>query len=372
VARHRPLPAATRAATTIAAVATALAVTGLLAACGSDAPAPAAHSTTASSTWADQDVSFTAGGVTVYGTYRHPAGTAKPVPAVLLIAGSGPTDRNGNSPLISGSVNTLKTLADWLSADGVASLRYDKLGSGQTGVGPYKNRIAGIGIGPFEQESAAALEFLARQPGVDRSRLGVIGHSEGALFALLLATGEAGKVPPVHALGLLEPLSARYLDIIATQVDTQIAAAQTAGQLTAAQASSLRKTLTAAIAQLRTKGTVPAALPDGLSSVLSPSTALFLSQADKYDPAQLAARLPSGFPVLVSCSNADIQVSCGEVDRLVSGLGHAGASTDFVQLNGADHVLKQDASRTGADYGKPLPLSPQLERALRTFVQQHL
>ncbi|MFY9934510.1 MAG: hypothetical protein WAK82_41545 [Streptosporangiaceae bacterium] len=254
----------------------------------------------------------------------------------------------------------------------MASLRYDKLGSGQTGVDPYKNRIADIGIGPFEQESAAALEFLARQPGVDRSRLGVIGHSEGALFALLLATGEAGKVPPVHALGLLEPLSARYLDLIATQVDAQIAAAQTAGQLTAAQASSLKKTLTAAIAQLRTKGTVPAALPDGLSSLLSPSTALFLSQADRYDPAQLAARLPSGSPVLVSCSNADIQVSCGEVDRLVAGLGHASASTDFVRLNGVDHVLKQDASRTGAGYGKPLPFSAQLEQALRTFVQQHL
>ena len=362
--RRLPFPLAT--------AAVALAATGPFAACSSDAPAPTVNSTTASRTWADQDVSFTAGGVTVYGTYRHPAGTAKPVPAVLLIAGSGPTDRNGNSPLISGSVDTLKTLADWLSADGVASLRYDKLGSGQTGVGPYKNRIAGIGISPFEQESAAALEFLARQSGVDRNRLGVIGHSEGALFALLLATGEAGKVPPVRALGLLEPLSARYLDVIATQVDAQIAAAQQAGQLTAAQASSLKKALTGAIAQLRTKGTVPANLPDGLSSLLGPSTALYLSQADKYDPAQLAARLPSGFPALVSCSNADIQVSCGEVDRLVAGLDRARAGADFVQLNGVDHVLKQDASRTGANYGQPLPFSTQLEQALHTFVQQHL
>jgi uncharacterized protein len=349
-----------------------LAAAGLLAACGSAAPAPAAHSTTASSTWVDQDVSFTAGGVTVYGTYRHPAATTKPVPAVLLIAGSGPTDRNGNSPLISGAVGTLETLAGWLSADGVASLRYDKLGSGKTGVGPYQNKIADVGLAPFEQESAAALEFLARQHGVDRSRLGVFGHSEGALFALLLATGEAGQVPPVHALGLLEPLSARYLDVIAAQVGAQIVAAQQAGQLTAAQASSLNRTFSAAIAQLRTRGTVPANLPDGLSSLLSPSTALYLSQADKYDPAQLAARLPSGFPVLVSCSNADIQVSCAAVDHLVAGLTRARAGTDLVQLTGVDHVLKQDNSRTGADYGKPLPFSTQLEQALRAFVQQHL
>ena len=358
-------------AATAATVAT-LAATGLLAACGSSATTAAAHPTAAASTWADQDVSFTAGGVTVYGTYRHPTGAARKVPAVLLIAGSGPTDRDGNSPLISGSVDTLKTLADWLSADGVASLRYDKLGSGQTGLGPYQGKVAGIGIAPFEQESAAGLEFLARQSGVDPSRLGVIGHSEGALFALLLATGKAGKVPPVHALGLLEPLSARYLDVIATQVNAQIAAARTAGQLTVAQAASLSKTLAAAITQLRTKGTVPASLPDGLSSLLSPSTARYLGQADKYDPAQLAASLPSGFPALVSCSNADIQVSCGEVGRLVAGLHRAQASTDFVQLNGVDHVLKQDDSRTGANYGKPLPFSPQLQQALHSFVQQHL
>jgi len=365
-------PCLLRAVTVATALAAAaLAATGLLAGCSSGKPA-AAHPTTASSTWVDQNVSFTAGGVTVYGTYRHPAGPARNLPAVLLIAGSGPTDRNGDSPLISGSVGTLKTLADWLSADGVASLRYDKLGSGQTGLGPYQDKIDSIGIAPFEQESAAALTYLARQPGVDQNRLGVIGHSEGALFALLLATGEAGKVPPVHALGLLEPLSERYLDVIAAQVGAQITAAQQAGQLTAAQASSLRKTLAAAIAQLRAKGTVPPNLPDGLSSLLSPSTALYLSQADKYDPAQLAARLPAGFPALVSCSNADIQVRCGEVGHLVGGLTRAKAATDFAHLNGVDHVLKQDASRTGANYGKPLPFSTQLEQALRTFVQQHL
>ena len=140
---------------------------------------------------------------------------------------------------------TLQTLADWLSADGVASLRYDKLGSGQTGLGPYTGRPDSIGIVPFEQEAAAALRFLARQPGVDPARLGVIGHSEGALFALLLATGAdprgsgSGPLPSVHAVGLLEPLSERYLDVIADQVDAQAAAARQSGQLTLTRAASL-------------------------------------------------------------------------------------------------------------------------------------
>ena len=62
-------------------------------------------------------------------------------------------------------LDTLRTLATWLSADGVPSLRYDKLGSGQTGLGPYAANPATIGVEPFEQEAAAALEFLESQPG---------------------------------------------------------------------------------------------------------------------------------------------------------------------------------------------------------------
>jgi uncharacterized protein len=368
----------------------------------SPAPAPVPASTcpaASASRWVDQPVSFEARGVTVYATYRHPtAPTCAPasvptgplptgplptgplptgqLPAVLLIAGSGPTDRDGNTPLIRGTVGTLQTLADWLSADGVASLRYDKLDSGRTGLGPYTERPGSIGIAPFEAEAAAALRFLARQPGTDPARLGVIGHSEGALFALLLATdadpGDSGSVPPVHALGLLEPLAHRYLDIIATQIDVQVAAAKRARLYTAKQASAVTRALTTAIDQLRKTGTVPSGLPSALATVFSPVNARFLSQADRYDPATLAARLAPSTPVLVTCSNADLQVTCGEVRHLLAGLARPPASTDFVPLTGVDHVLKQDSTGSAANYGNPLPFSPQLRQALRSFVQRSL
>src|SRR5881394_2701711 len=57
----------------------------------------------------------------------------KRVPVVLIISGSGPTDRDGNSPLLKGPDNSLKLLAEGLAANGIASLRYDKRGIGQTG-----------------------------------------------------------------------------------------------------------------------------------------------------------------------------------------------------------------------------------------------
>src|SRR5512141_1970313 len=63
----------------------------------------------------------------IFGTLEVPA-SAKPVPVVLIIAGSGPTDRNGNSPALPGSNNSLKMLADGLAQRGIASLRYDKRG----------------------------------------------------------------------------------------------------------------------------------------------------------------------------------------------------------------------------------------------------
>ena len=356
----------------VAAVATAPAATARTASQGTTQATPGTAPTASARSWVDEPVSFSAGGVTVHGTFRHPVGGSGSVPAALLIAGSGPTDRNGNSPLEAGTVGTLQTVADWLSTDGVASLRYDKLGSGQTGPGPYALDPQAIGVAPFAQEAAASLRFLAAQHAVNRQRLAVIGHSEGALFALLLATGGAGRVPAVHALGLLEPLSERYLTVISTQVSAQVQAQAGAGQITPALAAQVEQTLAAAVSRLRRTGTVEVGLPYGLASVLNPSTALFLSQADRHDPAALAARLPAHTPVLVSCSDADTQVSCAEVTHLVQGLARAHAHVDLVHLTDVDHVLKVDPSGAASGYTEPRPFSPDLQAALAQSVQDSL
>jgi dienelactone hydrolase len=272
--------------------------------------------------WVDQSVTFQAGGMTVYGTYRHPAGSsserpARLIPAVVLIPGNAYTDRNGNTPLFPGSIDEIKAIADWLSADGVASLRYDRLGSGQTGLGPYAASKVTIGgslpdtpLKPVEQEAAAALRFLASQRGIDPARLGVMGHSEGALYALRLAAGVspqgsgAGPLPHVRALGLIEPYHGDWRGY--------------------------------------------------------------------YDPAQMVAGLSPGTPVLITCSNADLRVDCPDVSNLRARLAGAGAAIDFVPLTGMDHVLKQDATGMPANYTKPLPFSPQLRQALRRFVKANL
>jgi alpha-beta hydrolase superfamily lysophospholipase len=323
-------------------------------------------------TWADEPVSFQAAGMKIYATLRHPVGETAPVPAVLLIAGSGPTDRNGNSAVEPGPTDTLRTLADWLSEDGVASLRYDKLGSGQSGLGPYADKVDSIGITVYEKEAAAALIFLGRQRDVDDQRLAVFGHSEGALFALLLATGHAGKVPRIHALGLLEPLGLRYLDLITVQVDAQLRAQVSAGEITKKLESTLETTLASAVKRLRATGKGAANLPYGLGTILNPSTAKYLYEADKFDPETLGAEVAAKTPVILSCSNADTQVSCPQVNRVAQGLSDADASATVVHLVGVDHVLKVDPTGSASNYTRALPFSPVLKKAIEKFVAASL
>ena len=326
--------------------------------------------------WVAQPVTFEAGGVTIHGTYTHPSSAAAgTVAAAVLLGGSGAvTDRNGNAP---GQLdrNLLVAVANWLSADGVASLRYDKLGSGQTGWGRYAAHPGRAGIRPYEQEAVAALRFLARQRQTDRTRLAVFGHSQGGIYALLLASGLAGHAPKVRAVGLLEPVPIRFLDLVGQSSIASLTLAVQNGQLTAAHARSLGQAITRAIASLRRTGTLPARLPAGVAGTFNRDgmgTLLELSQIDRYDPAAVAATLPAHTAVLLTCSNADNYFGCAEVDHLAAGLTKASARLDYVHLNGVDHFLKEDISKNPANFNQLLPFSTQLRAALKTFLASNL
>ena len=322
--------------------------------------------------WVAQPVTFEAGGVMIHGTYTHPSSAAAgTIPAALLLAGSGSaTDRNGNSPA-QPDQNTLEAVANWLSADGVASLRYDKLGSGQTGWGKYAAHPDQAGLGTYEQEAVAALDFLAAQRQVDRARLAVFGHSEGGIYALLLASGLAGPAPQVRAVGLLEPVPIRFLDLIEQDSTASLTLEVQNGQLTAAQARSAEQVISRAIASLRRTGTLPSGLA-GTFNRNGEGTLLELAQIDRYDPATVAAKLPAHTAVLLTCSNADDRFGCSEVNRVAAGLSLASARLDDVHLDGVDHVLKEDISKQTADYNESLPFSAQLRAALKTFLASNL
>ena len=166
--------------------------------------------------WVDEEVTFTAGDLTIHGTYRHQAAEAAG-PAALLISESGATDRNGDNQ-VAGPVGNMRQLADLLSDRDVATLRYDKVGTGKTGLGPYAQRPTDVISATYTSGAKAAVRYLAGQSRTDAARISVYALGEGSIHAMSLATDTGPGVPKVHSLGLFQPLPGRYLDVITNRV----------------------------------------------------------------------------------------------------------------------------------------------------------
>lgn len=321
-------------------------------------------SNTTQHAWVEDEVTFEADGLTLHGTYRHQHG-AGAAPAALLISESGRTDRNGDNN-VAGPIGNMRQLAEYLSDHGVASLRYDKVGTGQTGMGPYAGRPADVGSAIYSAGAKAAVRFLAGQSGTDKDRISVYGLGEGTVHAMTLADDTSDGAPKIHALGLLQPLGGRYLDLITDRVQGDMAAAVKSGQKTQQQADQVIADWNAAVTQTRTAGTVPANLPEGLSAILNPGNVKAVAEADAIDPLALAVKIPAGTPVLLTCSDSDAQANCADMKPLADALAHT--ALQFVQLKGVNHVLRDDPSDNVGNYAKGGPLSAQLTSALDQFV----
>jgi uncharacterized protein len=313
----------------------------------------------------EQEIAFTSGGDTLYGTLLLPQGIAAPA-AALLIAGSGPTDRNGNSPLLGLQVNTLASLARALAAAGVASLRYDKLGSGKTGPGAQTSG-ASPSFGTFFDEASAAFAALLARPEVDPARTLIAGHSEGGLFAELLAQQQTPS-----GLLLAAPLSARFLDTLGRQLLAQADAALAAGQLTQDQHDRLVADLDATIASIRNDGTIPAGVfadaPAVQAMFQQPGLGPYLQQEDSYDPALIAAQLPANLPVLLLHGDLDQNVVDEEIQHLLAGFQAAGnTAMQFDEFANVDHEFRQIPAGQPPLLTVSYPFAPAVADAVTSF-----
>ncbi|MUL76068.1 S9 family peptidase [Mycolicibacterium sp. CBMA 226] len=314
--------------------------------------------------WVDEDVSFVSDGLTIYGSYRHVPDAAA-APSVLMISESGQTDRNGDNA-VAGKVGNMRQLAEYLSGKNVDSLRYDKIGTGKTGVGPHAQNLRDVGSAIYTAGAKAAVRFLAAQKGTDTSRISVYGLGEGTVHALALATDTSSGAPKIHSLALLQPLAGRYLDVITNRVRSSVDADVKAGAKTRQQADAVLKDWTDAVASTRATGTPPTKLPEGLGAILNPGNAKAVLEADAIDPLELAAKVPNGTPVLLTCSDSDVQAFCEAEQPLIKALAHTALTV--VPLKGVSHVLRDDPSDNVANYANKAPLSQQLTSALDGFV----
>ncbi|WP_159942748.1 MULTISPECIES: S9 family peptidase [unclassified Nocardiopsis] len=311
----------------------------------------------------ERALSFEGGGHEVSASFRAPEEVSGTVPGALIVSGSGPTDRDGNSPFRP-EANTNWNLSRVLADAGVASLRYDKYGSGEAA--PPGGEEAEVDPRVFDEQVAAAYEELVAQPEVDPDRVVVVGHSEGALYALR-AHEIIGDGHPSPALVLAAPPGTRYLDLIDRQLTEQVRTAEALGQLQEGTAVELLSDARTARAAVRAGRPLAEAGVDSeyLYGVYSPVTEDFLAYMDSFDPVDLAASLPQGTPVLVLWGEEDAQVSEADVDRLMTGLRDA----ERVDLPDTDHILRRYEDSPGATVlDAERPFAEEVAPALEEFL----
>lgn len=284
----------------------------------------------------------------IFGTLLMPA-SAKPVPVVLLIAGSGPTDRDGNNPTLPGKNDALKLLANALAARGIASLRYDKRGIGASAAAMTAEKD--IRFDTYIDDAAGWIKLLHANPRF--TKIVVAGHSEGSLLGAIAA--ERGNVAAYVS---LEGAGRPAYTVLREQLRPALAPASLV------QADAI-------IAQLKAGGLYTGDIPAGLEGLFRPSVQPYLISWFKYDPAVEVGKLR--IPVTIVQGTADVQVTMADAEALKS----ASPSAKLVVVQGMNHVLKDapDVSSQAAilaGYSNPkLPVAPQVIDAVASAAKGH-
>lgn len=286
-------------------------------------------------------ISLDTGSGELFGSLLLPQ-SAKPVPVVLIIAGSGPTDRNGNSA--EGARNdSLKRLAWVLARHNIASVRYDKRGvAASLKATPDERNLT---LDAYVADAVAWGKSLKADPRF--GPLIVLGHSEGALVAALAAP----ELDPAGVISLSG--SARPVDQVIRQ--------QLADHLPPALLLRSNQILDRLKA-----GQVDADVPDPLQGIFRPSVQPYLISLFRADPAAAFARL--NMPALIVQGTTDLQVGVADAKKLKQ----AKPDAELAVIPGMNHVMRivpNDVKQQLSSYNNPqLPLADALGRRLVSFI----
>lgn len=287
-----------------------------------------------------------AGGATLHGTLALPTGAVRP-PVVLVIAGSGPTDRDGNNRTLPGHNHALRLLAAGLAQAGIASVRYDKRGVGESANAEV--RESALRFDTYVDDAVAWLRQL--QADGRFAGVGVVGHSEGALIGTL-----AARQAPAQALVAIAGPARRASVVLREQL---------VGKLPPDLAAASEAILTG----LEQGRTTPGA-PQALAVLYRDSVQPYLVSWFRYVPAEEFAALQ--VPALVVQGDTDIQIGVGEARALAA----ANPRAQLRIVPGMNHVLKAvpaDATLQLRSYSDPaLPLAPGLVAPMAAFLRDAL
>jgi len=288
----------------------------------------------------EEVVSLETGSSTLEGTLLLPD-SVNPVPVVLIIAGSGPTDRDGNNSLMKN--NSLKLLAAGLQKQGIASLRYDKRGIGASTLS--KEQVLEIRFEDFVADAKSWIGYLQTLESV--SEIHVLGHSQGSLVGIIAAReSEVKRLISVAGLGY--PVDA----VLREQLKAQPPVLQEQADI---------------ILDSLALGHEVKSVHPMLVSIFNPGIQPFLRSYMQYDPQVEIAKLE--LPVLVVNGTTDIQVGVEHAERLLA----ASTNGQLVIIDRMNHVLKDAEANRNENlktyYNPDLPLSTELVPAIVDFIK---
>jgi uncharacterized protein len=279
----------------------------------------------------DEQVRIPSNGFSLAGTLSKPLqASGQPLPAVVLVSGSGPNDRDetvANIPIFG-------QLSSAIADAGFIVLRYDKRGVGQSG-----GRAESAGIPDYTEDLRAAVKLLSDRKDVDGKRIAVIGHSEGGYVALLAAA----KEKKIAAVGLLATPGVSGADLILAQQAHMLAGTK----LTEAEKQErieLQKKIQEAVLTGKGLDQVPAALRKQVDSVEFQSILAT-------DPAKIVPDVRQ--PMLIIQGELDTQVEPSNADRLagMAAKRKNAPPPEVVKVPGVNHLLVPATTGEVSEYG---------------------
>jgi len=277
----------------------------------------------------------------ISGVISIPENSTTKVPLVIIIPGSGATDRDGNAASSNIFPNTYKLLAESLNAAGTATLRYDKRG---VGLSTTSLKETDLKFDDYVDDAIAIVNFIKSDTRF--SKIVILGHSEGSLIGMI-----AAKEGPVNGFisiaGAGEPADQIVIDQMKNQPDFK---------------GKFQKVLDS----IRV-GKIQKNVDPSIYFLARPTIQEYLMSWFKFDPSKEIRKLK--IPILIIQGSNDIQVSIGEADKLKK----AKSSATLILIDNMNHVMKvapKDAKANVATYSNPeLPLHPQLIDPILKFIK---
>jgi len=301
----------------------------------------------------DEQLFIPAAGFNLAATISKPASVAGRLPAIILVAGSGPVDRD---ELVAG-IPVFGQLAESLANAGYLVVRYDKRGIGQSG-----GRLAAATITDLADDVLSVVQSLRKRKDVDSNRIAVFGHSEGASIGLIAASREKR----IAALILAGAVATKGVDLILEQQQHMLEQSNLP-QAERQKATALQKNILDAVVTGRGWDQVP---PDVRRQVDTPWYRSLLI----FEPLPFFRKVRQ--PILVVHGELDRQVPIHHADELAQlarARSKAGAA-DYVKLPALNHIFVPATTGEVSEYAglKDRTVSPQLATVVIDWLQKNL